>query len=97
MARLIASQESQACRTEAEYAFSLRKRCSRGSRSPHPSAALPLGARARLTLLLLVLASYRIIPIMMEEEYRPNGWLGALLGTKLFFEMVGGWTCVCLK
>ncbi|KAL6758370.1 TIR domain-containing protein [Haematococcus lacustris] len=47
-------KESQACRTEAEYAFQLKK---------------------------------RIIPVMMELGYRPNGWLGALLGTKLYYDM----------
>ena len=26
----------------------------------------------------------RIIPLMMEENYRPDGWLGIILGTKLY-------------
>ncbi|KAG2442907.1 hypothetical protein HXX76_002983 [Chlamydomonas incerta] len=28
----------------------------------------------------------RIIPIMMERGYRPTGWLGILIGTKLYFD-----------
>lgn len=47
-------KESQACRTEAEYAFQMRK---------------------------------RIVPVLMETNYKPTGWLGALLGTKLYFDM----------
>ena len=40
--------------------------------------------------LLLEEASYayarrkKIIPLMMEENYRPDGWLGIILGTKLW-------------
>ena len=26
----------------------------------------------------------KIIPLMMEENYKPDGWLGILLGTKLW-------------
>lgn len=47
-------KESQACRTEAEYAFQMRK---------------------------------KIVPVLMEANYKPTGWLGALLGTKLYFDM----------
>lgn len=47
-------KESQACRTEAEYAFQQRK---------------------------------KIIPLVMERSYRPTGWLGALMGTRLYFDM----------
>lgn len=47
-------KESQACRTEAEYAFQQRK---------------------------------KIIPVLMEAEYKPTGWLGALMGTRLYFNM----------
>jgi hypothetical protein len=47
-------KESQACRTEAEYAFQQKK---------------------------------RIIPLLMDQGYRPSGWLGALLGTKLYFNL----------
>lgn len=47
-------KESQACRTEAEYAFQRKK---------------------------------RIIPIMMEQGYKPTGWLGALLGTRLYINL----------
>ncbi|CAG9461007.1 unnamed protein product [Pedinophyceae sp. YPF-701] len=49
-------KESQACRTEAEYAFQQKK---------------------------------RIIPLLMDPSYRPSGWLGALLGTKLYFNFGG--------
>jgi len=28
----------------------------------------------------------RIIPLMMEKGYRPSGWLGLLVGAKLYFE-----------
>ncbi|GFR41275.1 hypothetical protein Agub_g1950, partial [Astrephomene gubernaculifera] len=28
----------------------------------------------------------RIVPIMMERGYRPTGWLGILIGTKLYFD-----------
>uniref|UniRef100_A0A7S0RZL4 ADP-ribosyl cyclase/cyclic ADP-ribose hydrolase n=1 Tax=Chlamydomonas leiostraca TaxID=1034604 RepID=A0A7S0RZL4_9CHLO len=47
-------KESQACRTEAEYAFQQRK---------------------------------KIIPVLMERDYKPSGWLGALMGTRLYFSM----------
>lgn len=47
-------KESQACRTEAEYAFQQRK---------------------------------KIIPVLMEADYKPTGWLGALMGTRLYFNM----------
>nr|KAG5685190.1 hypothetical protein BaRGS_019901 [Batillaria attramentaria] len=30
-----------------------------------------------------------IIPLLMERSYRPNGWLGILLGSKLFFDFSG--------
>jgi len=46
-------KESAACRTEAEYAFTLKK---------------------------------PIIPLKMEKDYVPDGWLGALLGSKLYHE-----------
>jgi len=46
-------KESAACRTEAEYAFTLKK---------------------------------PIIPLRMEKDYTPDGWLGALLGSKLYHE-----------
>ncbi|KXZ56698.1 hypothetical protein GPECTOR_1g629 [Gonium pectorale] len=28
----------------------------------------------------------RIVPVMMERGYRPTGWLGILIGTKLYFD-----------
>jgi len=28
-----------------------------------------------------------IIPILVEQNYRPDGWLGALLGTKLYYDL----------
>ena len=43
-------KESPNCRSEAEYAYQLRK---------------------------------DIIPLMMERNYRPDGWLGLIVGTKL--------------
>jgi len=46
-------KESAACRTEAEYAFTLKK---------------------------------PIIPLKMEKNFVPDGWLGALLGAKLYHE-----------
>lgn len=45
-------KESQACRTEAEYAFQMQK---------------------------------KLIPVLVEKDYRPSGWLGALMGSKLYF------------
>jgi len=45
-------KDSQACRTEAEYAYKLKK---------------------------------EIICIMAEENYEPRGWLGAILGNKLWY------------
>ena len=27
----------------------------------------------------------RIIPILVEDGYRPDGWLGLLVGTKLYY------------
>ncbi|XP_025080765.1 uncharacterized protein LOC112556198 isoform X2 [Pomacea canaliculata] len=29
------------------------------------------------------------IPLMMQKKYRPDGWLGAILGAKLFFDFSG--------
>ncbi|XP_055872747.1 uncharacterized protein LOC106059484 isoform X3 [Biomphalaria glabrata] len=29
------------------------------------------------------------IPLMMQKKYRPDGWLGAILGAKLFFDFTG--------
>lgn len=29
----------------------------------------------------------RIVPIIMEAGYKPSGWLGALMGTRLYFDM----------
>ncbi|XP_067666560.1 uncharacterized protein [Haliotis asinina] len=49
-------KESQNCRSEAEYAFSLQK---------------------------------PIIPLLMQREYKPDGWLGMIKGTKLFFDFSG--------
>ena len=44
-------KESPNCRSEAEYAYQLKK---------------------------------DIIPLMMQDKYKPNGWLGILLGTKMW-------------
>ena len=46
-------KESPNCRSEAEYAYQLRK---------------------------------DIIPLMMERNYRPDGWLGMIVGTKLWID-----------
>ena len=45
-------KESQACRTEAEYAYTRKK---------------PL------------------IPVMFEKSYKPDGWLGIIMGSKLYY------------
>ena len=47
-------KESQACRTEAEYAYSRKK---------------------------------KLVPVMMEKGYAPDGWLGIIMGTKLYYNM----------
>ncbi|XP_046543125.1 uncharacterized protein LOC124253410 [Haliotis rubra] len=49
-------KESQNCRSEAEYAFSLQK---------------------------------TIVPLLMQRAYKPDGWLGMIKGTKLFFDLSG--------
>nr|XP_054751810.1 uncharacterized protein LOC129257501 isoform X1 [Lytechinus pictus] len=49
-------KESPNCRTEAEYAYQLKK---------------------------------RIIPVMMEEYYQPDGWLGLILGSKFYMDFSG--------
>ena len=46
-------KESPNCRSEAEYAYQLRK---------------------------------DIIPLMMQRDYKPDGWLGMILGTKLWID-----------
>ena len=46
-------KESPNCRSEAEYAYQLRK---------------------------------DVIPLMMQPKYKADGWLGMLLGTKLWFD-----------
>ena len=30
-----------------------------------------------------------MLPLMMEEGYRPNGWLGMLLGVRLWYAFYG--------
>ena len=30
-----------------------------------------------------------MVPVMLEEEYRPNGWLGMLLGTRVWYPLCG--------
>jgi len=30
-----------------------------------------------------------MIPLKMERDYEPDGWLGLIFGTKLFFEFSG--------
>ncbi|KAI0220723.1 hypothetical protein LSAT2_027811, partial [Lamellibrachia satsuma] len=45
-------KDSVSCRTEAEYAYSLRR---------------------------------DIIPLIVEPHYKPDGWLGPLVLTKLYF------------
>jgi uncharacterized coiled-coil protein SlyX len=52
-----AYKESEACRTEAEYSYNLRK---------------------------------ALIPVKPEAGYRPDGWLGALVGNKLYFDFSKG-------
>ena len=47
-------KESQACRTEAEYAYTKKK---------------PL------------------IPVMFEKSYKADGWLGIIMGSKLYYNM----------
>ncbi len=29
----------------------------------------------------------KIVPVLMEADYKPTGWLGALMGTRLYFNM----------
>ena len=31
----------------------------------------------------------KIVPLMMEETYKPDGWLGILLGTKYYMDFSG--------
>jgi len=47
-------KESQACRTEAEYAYTKKK---------------------------------PMIPVMLEKNYAPDGWLGIIMGSKLYYNM----------
>ena len=47
-------KESQACRTEAEYAYTRKK---------------------------------LMIPAMLQKGYKPDGWLGILMGSKLYYNM----------
>ena len=28
----------------------------------------------------------KIIPLLVQKDYKPDGWLGALLGTKLYYK-----------
>ena len=30
-----------------------------------------------------------MVPLMLEEEYRANGWLGMLLGVRLYYKFCG--------
>ena len=30
-----------------------------------------------------------MIPLRMEHDYKPDGWLGILVGTKLFYDFSG--------
>jgi len=52
-------KESPNCRTEAEYAFRLKK---------------------------------AVVPVKFESHYVPDGWLGALIGSKLVHDFSEGWT-----
>ena len=75
---------SQACRTEAEYAFQQHKRIvpirlMHGG--PPPSQACRTEAEYAFQ------QRKRIVPIIMEVGYKPSGWLGALMGTRLYFDM----------
>jgi len=54
-------KESQACRTEAEYAYKLKK---------------------------------EIVCVLGEENYQPRGWLGALLGNKLWYNPWGNFISI---
>ncbi|CAK8677564.1 unnamed protein product [Clavelina lepadiformis] len=54
-------KKSNACRTEAEYAYKLKK---------------------------------PIIPLLLESGYNPDGWLGALLGTKLYVDLSNEYDCL---
>ncbi|XP_076812758.1 uncharacterized protein LOC143459466 isoform X2 [Clavelina lepadiformis] len=47
-------KKSNACRTEAEYAYKLRK---------------------------------PVIPLLLQSQYKPDGWLGAVLGMKLYVDL----------
>jgi TIR domain len=47
-------RQSPNCRSEAEYAFKLRK---------------------------------QIIPVMTQEGYTPDGWLGIIIGSRLYFDL----------
>jgi phosphopantothenate-cysteine ligase len=47
-------KESQACRTEAEYAYTKKK---------------------------------HMIPVMLEKNYTADGWLGIIMGSKLYYNM----------
>ena len=47
-------KESQACRTEAEYAYTKKK---------------------------------PMIPVMLEKNYTADGWLGIIMGSKLYYNM----------
>ncbi|XP_055865765.1 uncharacterized protein LOC106061311 isoform X1 [Biomphalaria glabrata] len=49
-------KESTYCRSEADYAFKMKK---------------------------------PIIPLLLQNKYTPDGWLGFLLGSKIFFEFTG--------
>ncbi|WAQ93856.1 hypothetical protein MAR_006327, partial [Mya arenaria] len=31
----------------------------------------------------------KIIPLCMDMNYKPDGWLGIMIGTKLFFDFSG--------
>ncbi|XP_013394066.1 uncharacterized protein LOC106161607 isoform X2 [Lingula anatina] len=47
-------KDSPSCRTEAEYAYRLRK---------------------------------DVVPLRLQQQYLPDGWLGIMLGTKLWFDI----------
>ena len=31
----------------------------------------------------------QMIPVMLEDNWQPNGWLGMLLGTRLWYGFIG--------
>ena len=54
-------------------------------------------ANCKLEALYAHQAGLKMVPMMLSADYQPNGWLGMLLGTRLWYMFVDGMPAAQLK